>query len=177
MADFTTAQLLVDAAEGGFQADPRDRGNWTGGKVGVGELAGTNYGISAMFLSEYRGRPVTRREVEELTYAQAVEIYRARFWQPLQLDLLTDQQLATLLYDGAVNQGPTVARAALRHAVRHAGGRVPRVQTTRQLVTEANALDPARLHALAWEYRRDKYPTASPFYRGWMKRLDALRRR
>ena len=27
--------------EGGFQKDPKDRGNWTSGKVGVGELKGT----------------------------------------------------------------------------------------------------------------------------------------
>lgn len=34
--------------EGGFQCDPKDRGNWTGGRVGVGELKGTNRGIAAM---------------------------------------------------------------------------------------------------------------------------------
>jgi len=177
VADFTDAQLFVHSAEGGFQADPRDRGNWTSGKIGQGELAGTNYVISAMFLSQHRARPVTRREMEELTYAQAVDIYRASFWQPLQLDLLTDQQLALLLYDCAVNQGTGTARAALRHAVRHAGGKVTRTQTTRELIAEANRLDAAQLHALTWEYRRDKYPHPSPFYKGWMRRLDRLRRR
>jgi len=33
--------------EGGYTTDRRDAGNWTGGKVGVGELKGTKYGIAA----------------------------------------------------------------------------------------------------------------------------------
>ena len=39
-------ELMV--SEGGFTNDPNDRGNWTSGKIGVGELKGTKYGISAM---------------------------------------------------------------------------------------------------------------------------------
>ena len=34
--------------EGGFQNMHHDRGNWTGGKVGEGELKGTKFGLSAM---------------------------------------------------------------------------------------------------------------------------------
>ena len=33
--------------EGGFTNDSRDAGNWTGGKVGVGKLVGTKFGLSA----------------------------------------------------------------------------------------------------------------------------------
>ena len=33
--------------EGGYSTDRRDPGNWTGGKVGVGVLKGTKYGIAA----------------------------------------------------------------------------------------------------------------------------------
>ena len=33
--------------EGGLSLDPNDRGNWTGGKKGSGELRGTKYGIAA----------------------------------------------------------------------------------------------------------------------------------
>ena len=34
--------------EGLFQNDRDDRGNWTSGKIGVGELKGTKFGIAAM---------------------------------------------------------------------------------------------------------------------------------
>ncbi len=33
--------------EGGLSLDPKDPGNWTGGKVGLGKLLGTKYGIAA----------------------------------------------------------------------------------------------------------------------------------
>ena len=33
--------------EGGLSLDRRDTGNWTGGKVGLGRLVGTKYGIAA----------------------------------------------------------------------------------------------------------------------------------
>jgi hypothetical protein len=35
------------AHEGGYSNDPDDPGNWTGGKVGVGRLLGTKFGIAA----------------------------------------------------------------------------------------------------------------------------------
>lgn len=38
----------VVSVEGGFTQDPKDRGNWTTGVIGQGELKGTKYGISAM---------------------------------------------------------------------------------------------------------------------------------
>ena len=54
--------------EGGFQADPRDRGNWTGGEVGKGELKGTKYGVAAMTYPEL--------DIESLTKADAKIIFR-----------------------------------------------------------------------------------------------------
>ena len=178
MADFDLAQTFVHRAEGGFQADPRDGGNYAGGQVGKGELVGTRYGISAPVLARYLGRPITRVDMEQLPYATALQIYRSLYWNPLELDRLTDQPLALLLYDGAVNQGPRVARQALAHALAATGTESITSRTTNlQLVTLANDRDAARLHELVWHYRLGRYPKASPFYRGWLNRLEQLRRR
>lgn len=38
--DFDTAFHTLLGHEGGFTEDPRDPGNWTGGRVGAGELRG-----------------------------------------------------------------------------------------------------------------------------------------
>ena len=35
------------AHEGGYSSNPKDPGNWTGGKVGAGKLLGTQKGIAA----------------------------------------------------------------------------------------------------------------------------------
>ena len=50
VADAKTAILITldPAHEGGYQRNPNDRANWTGGQVGVGTLVGTNGGITAL---------------------------------------------------------------------------------------------------------------------------------
>lgn len=178
MADFDLAQTFVHRAEGGFQADPRDGGNYTGGRVGQGALVGTRYGISAPVLARYLGREITRADMEGLPYGTALQIYRSLYWNPLELDRLSDQALALLLYDGAVNQGPRVARQALAHALATVdAGPINSRTTNAELVRLANGQDAARLHELVWHYRLGRYPKSSPFYRGWLNRLEQLRRR
>lgn len=59
--------------EGGFQNYSWDIGNWTGGKVGVGELKGTKYGISAASYPDL--------DIENLTLAEADAIYFRDYWQ------------------------------------------------------------------------------------------------
>ncbi len=72
MSDFEMAVAVVLRHEGGFQRDPGDRGNWTGGAVGLGELRGTKFGISA---ASYPGE-----DIEGLTEERAREIYYKDFW-------------------------------------------------------------------------------------------------
>ena len=67
----TTAvfNLMFDkliGAEGGFQNDPKDRGNWTSGIIGKGECKGTKYGVSAMAYPDL--------DIENLTIEQAKKI-------------------------------------------------------------------------------------------------------
>jgi len=47
MDTFDQAFALVVGIEGGFSTDQNDPGNWTSGKVCIGEFKGTKYGISA----------------------------------------------------------------------------------------------------------------------------------
>jgi hypothetical protein len=177
MADFHLSQAFVHKAEGGFQIDPRDRGNWTSGKIGSGTLAGTNWGISAMFLSSLLDRPVTRTEMELLKYDDAVYIYKSKFWDSLRLGELVSQELATLIYDCAVNQGVGKAREAMKHAIKHSDlPTITGVKTSGDLIKLINRLNSTSAYELIWQFRKDSYPKSSPFYSGWMKRLEMLRR-
>ena len=45
--NFTSCLGFTLGCEGGFTVNPRDRGNWTGGEIGVGKFNGTNFGLSA----------------------------------------------------------------------------------------------------------------------------------
>lgn len=64
-----TAAILaaVFAMEGGLTTDPKDRGNWTTGVIGQGELKGTNFGISAMAFPNV--------DIKNLTQEQATNLY------------------------------------------------------------------------------------------------------
>jgi lysozyme family protein len=96
------------ANEGGYQDNPNDRGNWTSGVIGVGELKGTKFGISAMSYSSL--------DIENLTLAQAKEIYKRDFWDRFSALKLADG-IQFMLFDAAVNHGPGNAVRMLQRAV------------------------------------------------------------
>lgn len=101
MASFTQAYNRVLRAEGGYQNDPRDTGNYNS----RGQLVGTNLGISAPVYESWIGRPPTEADMRAITEATARAIYRARFWDRIRGDSIRDQAVADILFDGVVNHG------------------------------------------------------------------------
>lgn len=93
--------------EDGYQVDPEDNGNWTGGKKGLGELKGTKFGISA---ASY-----PRLDIKNLSEQDALEIYRDDYWEPICGDSLPEG-IDLMVMDCAVNQGVMVAKRALQEA-------------------------------------------------------------
>ncbi len=97
--------------EGGYSDNPHDRGNWTGGKVGVGTLKGTNRGISAaQFPSE---------DIEHLTVDQIKNIYLNHYWNPLYAQI-KEQSICNKLFDLGVLFGSGTAVERLQEAMRGA---------------------------------------------------------
>jgi lysozyme family protein len=83
--------------EGGFTNDRRDPGNWTGGKVGRGELRGTNLGIAS--------HSFPHLDIRSLTPATVKPIYKTKYWDKVRGDdLPSGVDLVT--YDAGVNSGP-----------------------------------------------------------------------
>jgi len=107
MISFDKAIDRLLAHEGGFTDDPRDPGNWTGGRCGVGELKGTKFGISAASFPDV--------DIKNLTRAGAKELYRRRYWNAVQdvSDAVRYQML-----DAGVNHGTHRAIKLLQKAVR-----------------------------------------------------------
>lgn len=97
---FSTALTRVLAHEGEYSADPHDPGNWTGGRVGRGELRGTKWGISAAACPDL--------DIAALTQDQAAHLYRVRYWNPVHADHLPFA-VAWQLFDYAVNSGVVTA--------------------------------------------------------------------
>ncbi len=150
--------------EGRFSKDPRDRGNWTGGKVDVGELRGTKYGIAAS------SHPTL--DIENLTHEQAAEIYRREYWDKLRCGELPPA-IALAVFDDAVNQGPRAAANTLQIALRvPVDGEVgpETIAAARAAIVEAFL--PEFLSYRAFSYAHA--PGAPTFLRGWMLRLFRL---
>jgi lysozyme family protein len=79
--------------EGGYADHPRDPGG------------ATKYGITHITLADYRGQPVTKEDVRNLTRLEANKIYRSRYWEVVQGDALP-YGFDLVAMDGAVNSGP-----------------------------------------------------------------------
>lgn len=163
-AAFDAAFRIVVGEEGGYDADPRDAGNWTGGAAGAGTLGGTKYGISAAAYPTL--------DIEALTLADAQAIYRRDYWDRIAGDALPDP-LALMLFDCAVNQGVFRAARMLQSAVRvtQDGDIGP---MTLAAVASSDVLD--TLAQVGWlrdcSYRED---AAWPTYgHGWIKRLATV---
>lgn len=95
-SNFNAVMEQIFRHEGGLSMIRSDPGNWTSGKVGVGELRGTNFGIAS------HAHPGV--DIQNLSKAQAREIYRVQYWNkvagddlPYGIDLVT--------MDPAVNSG------------------------------------------------------------------------
>ena len=79
--NFDKAFMCVVGAEGGFSNDPKDRGNWTGGKVGSGILMGTKFGIAAnTYGNKLKSQNMT---IKNLTVDDAKQIYKRDWWDKL----------------------------------------------------------------------------------------------
>ncbi len=94
--------------EGGYTNDKRDPGNWTGGKVGVGVLKGTKYGIAA--------NTYPNLDIKNLSLAQAKEIYKKDWWDKLGGNGI-HSAITFQLWDFAINAGRKRAIQELQQAV------------------------------------------------------------
>jgi lysozyme family protein len=166
MTAFDQAFTFVVGAEGGYTNDPRDPGNWTGGRVNSGACRGTNWGISAAAFPT--------RDIAALTRDDAQSIYRARYWAPIEGDTLPPP-LALLVFDAAVNNGPARAIRWLQQAlgVNADGAMGP---PTRAALA-ARTSDAPTLCADMLAYRTDymaRLPGWQVFGLGWARRLTSL---
>lgn len=163
LAEVEIKKLIV--LEGAFGKDPRDKGNWTGGEHGVGELKGTKYGISAAKYPDL--------DIENLTEQQAEAIYKQDYWDKCRCNDLPPA-LAVMMFDAAVQHGadenPNDAPAMLQRAI----GSVPDGKIGPKTIEAAQKINTHRaLRNLSAE-RAVYYSSLRnwPIYKeGWMKRL------
>lgn len=160
---FDDAFARLIGHEGAYTKDSRDPGNWTGGKVGLGELKGTKFGISA---AQYPDE-----NIAGLTLARAREIYRRDYWSRIQGDQLP-AWIAFDVFDAAVNSGVETATKWLQRAV----GAQPDGILGAKTIACARRADPATAVARFNGIRlaaMTNMPTWPDHGRGWARRIAA----
>lgn len=147
--------------EGGFTNNSSDPGNWTGGKIGKGQLKGTKFGISA---ASY-----PNEDIVGLTRERAVHIYWRDFWTPLRGEQLHDG-VAYQLLDYAVNSGIPRAIKDYQRAlgVTPDGDFGPKSQAAALTTSETDQL--MRVLAYRLKFMKD-LPAWRSFSRGWADRI------
>ncbi len=150
--------------EGGYTNNRKDPGNWTGGKVGVGVLKGTNMGIAANSFPDL--------DIKNLTVADVIPIYEAKYWRKVSGDALPfGVDLA--VYDYGVNSGVSRAVKTLQAAV---GVKVDGVAGADTIVS-ANAVNGKKLIIVICARRMSFLKglrTFTTFGKGWSRRVAEI---
>tara|TARA_R110002012_G_C11621082_1_gene608997 strand:+ start:1210 stop:1875 length:666 start_codon:yes stop_codon:yes gene_type:complete len=95
--------------EGGYQNLKRDKGNWTGGKVGKGKQIGTNYGITPISWAEYTGQNINslnQNSMKNITKEQAKDFYNQKAEKEFKMYRYPDN-LKDQIFDIMVQHGYT----------------------------------------------------------------------
>ena len=148
--------------EGKFTDNPKDDGNWTGGKQGRGELKGTKYGIAA--------NSYPHLDIKNLTLDEAKAIYLEDFW-----DVIGRAHGAVKfqLFDAAVNHGRGNAVRILQRAVRAAddGAWGPLSQAALDRMETISGHNDVLLRFLAYRFKFwASLQKFDAFGRGWTNR-------
>ena len=159
--NFDEAFKTTVGHEGGLTLHRQDRGNWTSGKVGVGELKGTKYGISAM--------AYPTEDIKNLTLDRAKQLYKRDYWDKCRCDELPNG-LKFHVFDVAVNSGVKRSIQTLQQA---AGTKDDGIIGPATLAA-VRSKDQCELLLLFYSFRIAFYTsigTFGTFGKGWMNRV------
>jgi lysozyme family protein len=158
---FDEAFKVLIGHEGNFTDNPKDPGNWTGGKVGVGVCKGTKFGIAA--------NTYPNEDIRNLTLARAKALYLRDYWGKLKMDQVPDA-VRFDLFDAAVNSGVGQAAKFLQRAA----GVVDDGDIGPATLAAVNRMDPQLLdkrmsgHRLRFMADLKVWPD---FAKGWARRI------
>ena len=172
-SSFGEAQKFVKLAEGGYTDDKGDKGNYVKTPYGK-RLIGTNHGISAPVLADWLGKLPTKEDMINLTYEDALKIYKDKYWNNQNLSEYKDQSVATIIYDGCVNQGVSGMKEVIKKAVNKQKLNVENPFNIKD-IKSINKLDQEKLFNDIKKLREGKYKKGKKKYvKGWLNRLNSL---
>ena len=153
---------IVLGEEGGFQKNPKDRGNYAKGR-----LVGTKYGISARSYPEV--------DIPNLTVEKAKEIYFRDFWQKMKLHLLDNKELILQIFDMAINAGVAIAVKLLQQIIKTKIDGILGKKTAEAANKEKKIVEMYKEKRIEYYRRICEFDTSQKvFLRGWIARAENL---
>ena len=130
----------------------------------------TMMGITKAIYEDYVGRSVSIDEIRDLTQDDVEPIYRSRYWNKVQGDVMPSG-LDWMLFDWGVNSGPRRASKALQLSV---GVRADGVigPNTMDAVSKADIVATIEAIHKSRELFYRRLSTFDTFGRGWIRRND-----
>jgi lysozyme family protein len=170
MADFDIFLPLLLGFEGGYVDDPTD----PGGETNKGVTMTTFNQCSHALL----GIEPTSANLQALTDAQAGIIYKALYWNKMQGDAFTAQDLADIVCDFFVNSG-THATSLLQQVLNSMGANIVVDGGIGNATLQALAAQPQDQVYQAYRQGRIDYYQAlgqryPQFLHGWLNRVNAF---
>jgi len=150
--------------EGGYVDHPSDPGG------------ATNMGITISTLRRWRGRPVLKEDVKNLTKGEAKNIYEVFYWNMVDCDEWPSG-LDLVMMDACVNSGPTAAVKWLQRALNVSVDGVLG-PVTRGAAQEAESV-PALIRDCVGERRTSvrSFRNYGVFGPGWENRINSVEHR
>jgi len=166
MGDFEKAYRFTRKEEGGFSDDKDDKGHQT------------KYGITTKTFVAAQGAGLidrSLRSVRDITPDDAKRVYREWYWKQIKGDELP-QELATVLFDTAVNSGPPAATKKLQEVLKIApDGRMgPKTLDAIKNYQGNLARDLVDARLRKYEGIVENDSTQKKFIKGWRNRINDL---
>jgi lysozyme family protein len=173
MASFQAYIPLLDKVEGGYQNLSNDRGNYNS----LGQLVGTNFGISAQTYELWIKRPPSVGDMKNMLKSTALTIYKNWFWNALKADFYTNQSVANIIVDHGVNAGVVTSAKILQKVLNESFGFNLIIDGIigNKTITALNSVNQSSLHQKILEARIDYYKKlGGSFLQSWLNRLKTF---
>jgi lysozyme family protein len=164
--NFERCMIVVEKWEGNFDNDPDDPGG------------PTNMGVTQADLARARGHAVSVDDVRNLSRAEAREIFRTYYWNPIRGDELP-LPVAQMCLDSAILRGVGRATKDMQQALNECGGSLAvDGQIGPGTISRAAMVD-GKMFVSAFANIAEAYLRSRPGFpkygKGWLNRLNDVR--
>ena len=176
MAHFNPVFEETKQWEGGYQNNPNDDANYNS----LGQLVGTNKGISAVGFEAYYKRPATVADMQNLDYATSREIFKANYWDKIGGDQIRSQDIARIIF-GTYIGNIVKTNQAVKYALEQVGHPVDQVKSpySREVIQQINRSNPEQLFYAIKDAQlqfvvQPMQQSGSQFYAGWNRKVSSF---